>query len=33
VPFDRWLRFFLPLWALLLGLGAVAVMAGIAAGL
>ena len=28
VPFDRWLRFTLPLWAALFGLGAVAVMCG-----
>jgi uncharacterized ion transporter superfamily protein YfcC len=33
VPFDRWLRFMLPLWALLFGLGAVGVIAAIAAGL
>ncbi len=30
VPFNRWLRFALPLWAALLGLGAVAVISGIA---
>jgi uncharacterized ion transporter superfamily protein YfcC len=33
VPFDRWLRFTLPLWAALFGLGTVAVMLGIAIGL
>lgn len=33
VPFNQWLRFALPLWAALLGLGAVAVVAGIALGL
>jgi uncharacterized ion transporter superfamily protein YfcC len=33
VPFNRWLRFVLPLWAALLGLGAVAVISGIALGL
>jgi len=33
VPFNRWLRFALPLWAALLGLGAVAVISGIALGL
>jgi uncharacterized ion transporter superfamily protein YfcC len=33
VPFNRWLRFALPLWAVLLGLGAVAVISGIALGL
>ncbi|MGH7628168.1 MAG: YfcC family protein [Gemmatimonadales bacterium] len=33
VPFDRWLRFVLPLWAALFGLGAVAVVVGIAVGL
>ncbi len=33
VPFDRWLRFTLPLWAALFGLGAAAVMTGIAVGL
>ncbi len=32
VPFDRWLRFVVPLWAALFGLGAVAVMVGIAIG-
>ncbi|HEU5169661.1 MAG TPA: hypothetical protein VFU46_03935 [Gemmatimonadales bacterium] len=32
VPFGQWLRFVLPLWAALLGLGAVAVVAGIALG-
>ena len=32
VPFDRWLRFTLPLWAALFGLGAVAVIAAIAIG-
>ncbi len=30
VPFDRWLRFVLPLWAALFALGAIAVIAGIA---
>lgn len=33
VPFNKWLRFVLPLWAALLGLGAVAIVAGIALGL
>jgi len=33
VPFNRWLRFALPLWAALLALGAVAVISGIALGL
>ncbi len=33
VPFDRWLRFVLPLWAALFGLGALAVVVGIAVGL
>jgi uncharacterized ion transporter superfamily protein YfcC len=33
VPFDRWLRFTLPLWALLFGLGAIAVIAGIGLGI
>jgi uncharacterized ion transporter superfamily protein YfcC len=32
VPFDHWLRFTLPLWAALFGLGAVAVIAAIAIG-
>jgi uncharacterized ion transporter superfamily protein YfcC len=30
VPFDQWLRFSLPLWAVLFGLGAIAVITGIA---
>ena len=33
VPFNKWLRFVLPLWGALLGLGAVAIVAGIALGL
>jgi uncharacterized ion transporter superfamily protein YfcC len=33
VPFDKWWRFTVPLWALLFGLGAVAVVAGVAVGL
>ncbi len=33
VPFNKWLRFVLPLWGVLLGLGAVAIVAGIALGL
>ncbi|HEU4587735.1 MAG TPA: hypothetical protein VFS11_03760 [Gemmatimonadales bacterium] len=33
VPFNRWLRFAVPLVGLLLGLGAVAVIAGLAVGL
>jgi uncharacterized ion transporter superfamily protein YfcC len=33
VPFNKWLRFALPLWAGLLGLGAVAVISGITLGL
>lgn len=33
VPYDRWLRFVLPLWAALFVLGAVAVVVGIATGL
>jgi uncharacterized ion transporter superfamily protein YfcC len=33
VPFDRWLRFALPLWGILLALGAAAVAFGIAVGL
>jgi uncharacterized ion transporter superfamily protein YfcC len=33
VPFNKWLRFVLPLWAALLGLGALAIVAGIALGL
>jgi len=30
VPFDKWLRFALPLWGALLGLGVVAIVGGIA---
>jgi len=30
VPFNKWLRFVLPLWGALLGLGVVAIVAGIA---
>jgi uncharacterized ion transporter superfamily protein YfcC len=33
VPFNKWLRFVLPLWGALLGLGVVAIVAGIALGL
>jgi uncharacterized ion transporter superfamily protein YfcC len=33
VPFERWLRFILPLWAVLFGLGAFALMVAIATGL
>ena len=33
VPFGKWLRFVLPLWAGLLGLGVVAIVIGIATGL
>ena len=33
VRYDRWLRFTLPLWALLFGLGAIAVIAAIGLGL
>jgi len=33
VPFSKWLRFALPLWAALFGLGTLAVVAGIAFGL
>jgi uncharacterized ion transporter superfamily protein YfcC len=33
VPFDRWLRFLLPLWGALFGLGMVAVIVGIMTGL
>jgi uncharacterized ion transporter superfamily protein YfcC len=33
VRFDRWLRFALPLWALLFGLGAIAIIAGISIGI
>jgi uncharacterized ion transporter superfamily protein YfcC len=33
VRFERWLKFALPLWAMLFALGAVAVVGGIAIGL
>ena len=33
VPFSKWLRFVIPLWAALFGLGTLAVMVGIALGL
>ncbi|MND08665.1 hypothetical protein D3C83_314450 [compost metagenome] len=33
VPFDRWLRFALPLAGLLLGLGGAAILAALALGL
>ncbi|HET9515075.1 MAG TPA: hypothetical protein VFO95_14175, partial [Gemmatimonadales bacterium] len=33
VPFDRWLRFALPLWGGLLGLGGIAIVVAIATGL
>lgn len=33
VPFNKWLRFVLPLWGALLGLGVVAIVVGIALGL
>jgi uncharacterized ion transporter superfamily protein YfcC len=33
VPFNKWLRFVLPLWAALFGLGIAAIVAGIALGL
>ncbi len=33
VPYDRWLRFAVPLWALLTGLGVVAILIAVAIGL
>jgi uncharacterized ion transporter superfamily protein YfcC len=33
VPFERWLRFVLPIWALLVALGAAAIVGAMAIGL